>query len=299
MKPRVDILIPTFNRPGALAVTLTSLVGQTYRGFRVVISDQTDGWEIAEAGEVKAALRVLQSHGHPIDVHRHLPRRGMAEQRQFLLDQVEASYALFLDDDLILEPFVVEQMLTAIQEERCGFVGSAVIGLSFIDDVRPHEQRIEFWEGRVQPEEILPGSRLWQRYKLHNAANLYHVQQRLKLSPDRTRKYRVAWVGGCVLYNANKLRQVGGFNFWQDLPIRHSGEDVLAQLRVMRTHGGCGLIPSGVYHQELPTTVPDRQVNAPEVLSLHPSSGRMWRIRNIGRPSAAKNTHRQPGNSGD
>ena len=146
MKPRVDILIPTFNRPGALAVTLTSLVGQTYREFRLVISDQTDGWDIAESGEVKAVLRVLRSHGHPVEVHKHLPRRGMAEQRQFLLDQVKADFALFLDDDLILEPFVVEQMLTAIQEERCGFVGSAVIGLSFIDDVRPQEQRIEFWE---------------------------------------------------------------------------------------------------------------------------------------------------------
>ena len=82
----------------------------------------------------------------------------------------------------------------------------------------------------------------WQRYKLHNAANLYHVQQRLMLSPERTRKYKVAWVGGCVMYDTVKLRQTGGFNFWQDLPIRHSGEDVLAQLRLMSAFGGCGLI---------------------------------------------------------
>ena len=95
MKPRVDILIPTFNRPGALAVTLTSLVGQTYREFRLVISDQTDGWDIAESGEVKAVLRVLRSHGHPVEVHKHLPRRGMAEQRQFLLDQVKADLRFF------------------------------------------------------------------------------------------------------------------------------------------------------------------------------------------------------------
>jgi hypothetical protein len=30
--------------------------------------------------------------------------------------------------------------------------------------------------------------------------------------------------------------------------------------------GGCGLIPSGVYHQELPTTIVDRSVDAPVVL---------------------------------
>jgi hypothetical protein len=36
----------------------------------------------------------------------------------------------------------------------------------------------------------------------------------------------------------------------------------------MDRYGGCGLIPSGVYHQELPTTLADRRVNAPHVLPL-------------------------------
>ena len=101
------------------------------------------------------------------------------------------------------------------------------------------------------------------------------------------------------MYDAVKLRQAGGFNFWQDLPTWHSGEDVLAQLRVMRAYGGCGLIPSGVYHQELPTTVPDRQVNAPEVLSLgHSPSQKMW-LRFVGGSAAMFTAHRQSGNSGD
>ncbi len=69
---------------------------------------------------------------------------------------------------------------------------------------------------------------------------------------------------------ASALRDVGGFQFWQSLPLEHCGEDALAQLRVMARHGGCGLIPSGVYHQELPTTVVDRRVNAPAVLPVTP-----------------------------
>jgi hypothetical protein len=36
----------------------------------------------------------------------------------------------------------------------------------------------------------------------------------------------------------------------------------------MARHGGCGLIPSGAYHQELPTTVRDRRVDAPRVLPV-------------------------------
>jgi hypothetical protein len=51
----------------------------------------------------------------------------------------------------------------------------------------------------------------------------------------------------------------------------HAGEDVLAQLRVMASHGGCGIMPSGAYHQELPTTVPDRRVDAPQVLPVVPA----------------------------
>jgi glycosyltransferase involved in cell wall biosynthesis len=262
----VDILIPTYCRPVALAVTLTGLVGQTFRDFRVVISDQSDDGRSAMIGELQAVLRVLHARGHTVEMFTHVPRRGLAEQRQFLFDQVKAPYALFVDDDVILEPDVVGRMLSTIRLERCGFVGCAVIGLSFLDDVRPHEQAIEFWDGPVEPEEIRPDGVQWARHRLHNAANLFHVQRRLGLTPETQKTYRVAWVGGCVMYDVGKLRECGGFSFWTELPPDHCGEDVLAQLRVMARYGGCGLIPSNAYHQQLPTTVPDRRADAPKML---------------------------------
>jgi hypothetical protein len=110
--------------------------------------------------------------------------------------------------------------------------------------------------------------REWQRHHLHSAANLHHVAERLGLTRERERIYRVAWVGGCVLYDTAKLRACGGFEFWRELPPEHCGEDVFAQQRVMARFGGCGLIPSGAYHQELPTTLPKRDVDAPRVLAL-------------------------------
>jgi hypothetical protein len=117
---------------------------------------------------------------------------------------------------------------------------------------------------------VRPGTAQWQRHRLHSAANLYHVAQRLGLTPANQRVYRVAWVGGCVLYDSAKLRACGGFGFWRNLPAEHCGEDVLAQLSVMARFGGCGLIPSGAYHQELPTTLPRRDVDAPKVLRFDP-----------------------------
>jgi hypothetical protein len=48
----------------------------------------------------------------------------------------------------------------------------------------------------------------------------------------------------------------------------HLGEDVVAQLRVMERHGGAGLLPRGGVHLELPTTVPQRDVNCYDAVGL-------------------------------
>ncbi|AKJ27512.1 glycosyltransferase family 2 protein [Caldimonas brevitalea] len=265
---RVDVLIPTRNRRTALAATLAALIGQSHRAFDVVVSDQSDGEAGYEGGEIASIVRLLEARGHRVSLLRNLPRRGLAQQRQFLLDQAHAPYVLFIDDDVLLEPEVIERLVGVLQSERCGFVGSAVIGLSYRDDVRPHQQSIEFWDGPVRPEQVRPGTPQWQRHVLHNAANLWHVQRELALAPGETRLYKLAWAGGCVMYDTAKLREVGGFGFWTELPDEHCGEDVLAQLRVMDRYGGCGVLPSGAYHQELPTTVPQREVDAPKVLEI-------------------------------
>jgi GT2 family glycosyltransferase len=263
--PAVDLLIPTYRRPAALAVTLAGLVGQTARRLRIVVSSQSPEDEPTLGPEAETAMRVLRAQGRTAEVVRHVPRRGMAEHRQSLLDRAEAPFALFLDDDVLLAPDLVERLALAIARARCGFVGSALVGLSHLGDERPDEEAIEFWDGPVEPETIRPGSDSWRRHRLHNAANLHHLERRLR--PVEDRLYRVAWVGGCVLYDVAKLRAVGGFGFWRELPTEHAGEDVLAQLRVLERFGGAGLFPSGAYHLELPTTIPDRRHDAPLLLA--------------------------------
>src|SRR5436305_11218842 len=139
--PLVDVLIPTCDRPEALAVTLTSLAAQTLSQFRVVVSDQSERPDLPDgalgAPEVLTPLRLLRARGREVETHRHLPRRGLAEQRQFLLDQATAPYALFLDDDVFCEPPVLERLLDVMLDQHCGFVGMPLVGLSHLDDVRP------------------------------------------------------------------------------------------------------------------------------------------------------------------
>lgn len=273
MTAAIDVLIPTCERPAALAVTLTALGASGGPPLRIVISDQSESAAAVERPEVAAVLRYLRARGIAVDTHRHLPRRGMAEQRAFLLAQVQAPFCLYLDDDVIVEPDLPARLHAAILAQGCGFVGSAVHGLSYLGQVRPGQEQIEFWEGRVQPETVRPGMPAWTRHHLHSAANLFHVQSRHAGAADgapagasESRLYRVAWIGGCVLFDSAKLRACGGFEFWPGLPPGHCGEDVLAQLRVMERHGGCGILPSGAYHMELPTTVTTREVDAPYAL---------------------------------
>ena len=261
----VDVLIASCQRPIALPVTLAALSAQTLQPLRIVISDQSDN-DIFNQPELSAIIRYLRHRGHQVALHHHVPRRGMAEQRAFLLAKASTPYCLFLDDDVLTEPDLIERLYACLQHEQCGFIGSALHGLSFADDHRPHQQAIDFWEDRVTPETVTPASPSWQRHHLHSAANLLHVQQQLAISKEENRCYKVAWVGGCVMFNTSKLRDCGGFDFWPELPPEHCGEDVLAQLRVMERYGGCALIPSGAYHLELPTTLPARHANAPYLL---------------------------------
>ncbi len=265
---KVTVLIPTYNRLTALTAVLTSLLYQTYKDFNIYVSDQSEKFDLKKEGEIQALKRIFATKFIDLKIFKNSPCLGMAHQRACLFEKSKTKYTLFLDDDLILESFVLEGMVSAIEEENCGFVGRAVIGLSYKEDARPSQQRMEFWEGKVEPEKIAPGGKKWQRFVLHNAANIYHLEEKLKIRWPNQKKYKIAWVGGCTLFDTQKLKSVGGFDFWQDLPKRHSGEDVLAQLRVMKKYGGCGLIPSGVYHLELNTTIPERVVNAPEVLKI-------------------------------
>ncbi|MFN2556627.1 MAG: glycosyltransferase family 2 protein [Nitriliruptorales bacterium] len=262
---KVDVLVPTRDRPAALSVTLTSLALQTFSDFRLVISDQGEVGS-QHAAEVKAVIRFLRAKGREVVMLRNLPRRGMAQQRQFLLDNAIGSYVFYLDDDVILEADLFERLVGEIEEQGCGFVGSALIGLSYRHDVRPHEQGIEFWDGPVEPEVVRPEGPEWQRYKLHNACNVLHAAERLGITRESQRLYKVAWVGGCVLFDAGALRASGGFDFHEELPPAHRGEDIVAQVRVMERCGGCGILPSGAYHQEVATTLGHRPHDAVEMV---------------------------------
>jgi hypothetical protein len=244
---QISVLIPTYERPEALVMTLSGLASQIVTNLQVVVSSQ--GRHRAQESPVARAIgRVIEARGGTVEWHHRKPR-GIAEQRHFLLGCAEAEPVLFLE------------------AERCGFVGAFPTGLTFLDDVRPEQQVFEPWEGPVRPEVVEKDEPGWQRWHLHRASNLYHLAQTLDLPPGRFLRYKVAWISACVLYSRKKLLEVGGFSFWERLPRYHKAEDIVVQNLLMRRFGGCGVVPSGTYHAEVETTTfsPTGQVEADAV----------------------------------
>jgi glycosyltransferase involved in cell wall biosynthesis len=249
----VDILLPTYNRLASLIMTLSGVAGQTWRDLRVIVADQSE--QPVENEQVLQTLRrVIEARGGSVEWYTRPSVHGIVEQRDFLLQQATANAVLYLDDDVLMEPDVVERMLNTLNSEQCGFVGAFPAGLSHREDVRPQQHIIEYWDGPVLPEAVEPDSPQWERWQLHRAANLYHVS--LSVPPEQLpRLYKVAWVASCVMYDRAKLLAVGGFSFWQRLPRWHSGEEVLVQNLLMRRWGGCAMLPSGTWYAQVPTTV--------------------------------------------
>src|SRR5260370_3943492 len=157
-------------------MTLAGVAAQTHRDIRVIIADQSR----EPAGDeqvVQTAGRVIEARGGCIEWYDRRPVHGIAEQRDFLLKKATADAVLYLDDDVLMEPWVVEQLLDVLNAEQCGFVGAFPAGLSHLDDVRPEQQIIEYWDGPVSPEAVDPGSPQWARLQLLCAPNPYHLGQ--------------------------------------------------------------------------------------------------------------------------
>lgn len=248
----VDVLVATYNRPESLIMTLAGLASQTQTDLRVIVADQSDK-TVGDHETILTLRRVIEARGGCIEWHTRPQIHGIAEQRNFLLEHACADGVLYLDDDVLMEPWVVGRLLEVLRAEGCGFVGAFPAGLSHRDDERPEQQIVERWKGGVRPETIEPDSPAWERWQLHRAANAYHAARRL--APGECLRYKVAWIASCILYDRAKLLAVGGFAFWSRLPRYHSGEEVLVQNLLMRRWGGCGILPSGTYYAQTPTTV--------------------------------------------
>src|SRR5215207_10188259 len=129
-----DILLPTCNRLASLVMTLGGVAAQSVGDVRVVVADQS-ARPVADDPVVQTLSRVIEERGGTVEWHHRPPLHGIAEQRDFLLRQATADTVLYLDDDVLMEPWVLEKLLTILDGEGCAFAGAFPAGL-FLNDKR-------------------------------------------------------------------------------------------------------------------------------------------------------------------
>lgn len=281
--PIVDVLIPPARSTAGLGTTLASLAAQRYPAFRVVV-DISLGLETA--GALDALFRLLEARGHPVHVEARLSDGG-GPVRDLERPGGSAPYLLVVEEGVFLEPDLIGRLVAAIRATPSGFVGSSAVSLGERSERSAGGPAgISFWDGPVRPE-VLSAAVQAERRRLHLGANLHDLRERLPRTRDRL--YRIADIDGCVLYDTEKLRSIGGLPAAElgspaDDRVGDVGSDVpdpgrvVAQRRLLARHGGAGLFPSGAFR-----LVPAVAMPAPTVPS---GAG--------GEPAAGKGSRRLP-----
>lgn len=121
--PIASIVVPAYNCERYIGECLTSLQGQGFRDFEVVVVDDgsTDG-----TAEVVDSFAASDSRFKLIRTENH----GVSHARNVALDQVTGDYVLFVDADDWVAPDYVETLVRPLVSGECGCSSCGIAGVS-------------------------------------------------------------------------------------------------------------------------------------------------------------------------
>ncbi len=111
------VVLVTRNRPAAVSLSLPIILGQTRPPAQVIVVDSSDD-PAATRAAVQAAA---DGSGRPVEVLPSAP--GTSLQRNLGLARVEHPVVLFPDDDSLLEPGTMAEVMAIYERDREGVVG--------------------------------------------------------------------------------------------------------------------------------------------------------------------------------
>lgn len=116
MKDKIDILLATYNGEKYLKEQLDSILNQTYKNIRIIISDD---------GSKDSTLEILEEYKNKderIIVYEQKENLGVVKNIEFLLKKVEAPYYMLSDQDDYWLPNKVEESLRKLLSEKADLV---------------------------------------------------------------------------------------------------------------------------------------------------------------------------------
>ena len=106
--PLVSVIVPTYRRPDQLKALLSTLRGQSYKNFEVIIVDQTD-----EKARPAPSLKLKQPMTR---ILLKWPNRSLA--KNLGIQHARGSLLLFCDDDILVEKEFIETHVRFHQENH-------------------------------------------------------------------------------------------------------------------------------------------------------------------------------------
>lgn len=118
--PAVSIIVPTYNRPHSLPVTLDSIAKQTFRDFEVIV--------INDGGNSAAEIIKDFSNKFCVNYIEHETNKGLSAARNTGIRAARGKYIAYLDDDDIYYPDHLETLV--------GFLEGSDYFIAFTDAYR-------------------------------------------------------------------------------------------------------------------------------------------------------------------
>ena len=109
-KPKVSVIVPTYNRPQMLIDAIQSILDQSYKNVEIVV--------INDCGtDVKEIVRGLNIRNNIIYLNHHT-NKGLAASRNTGIKAASGKYIAYLDDDDIYYPNHLETLVNVIEEGK-------------------------------------------------------------------------------------------------------------------------------------------------------------------------------------
>lgn len=116
MEEKIDILLATYNGEKYLKEQLDSILNQTYKNIRIIISDDCSKDTTPEI------LKEYQKKDDRIELHIQKNNLGVVKNIEFLLKEVKSPYYMLADQDDYWLPEKAEKSLEKLKEEKADLV---------------------------------------------------------------------------------------------------------------------------------------------------------------------------------
>jgi glycosyltransferase involved in cell wall biosynthesis len=207
-KPFTSVIIITRNRPKILSDCLDHLANQTYVDFEIIVVDSSDNYQTRDLLSSRPAVHYLSIWNG---------RNNMPAARNLGLSNALGDIVAFIDDDSMVFPDWLENIMSGYSEDLIGGVSGRIINKNIMVDL--NDARI----GQVLPD----GSAIENFSKVIENPIL------------------VEWFGGCNMsFRRSILIKLNGFDTIYG--GNNSYEDVDISARVRNAGYKLILIPSAV-----------------------------------------------------